>query len=161
MNAKKSRASDKRRYARFPVMSGFIEPITLRMSPEKTSEKTQKKPRAQPAILTDLSAGGLSILTFMEPPHSKKIEMTLSIPGLKSIPVEGIVARILEKGETYKVGIAFTKIDRKYKNLIDSMAQDNQDCDIRTALRLPEICVRTCRFHNLCAKAQKGPYWKK
>ncbi len=152
MKEKRTDSADKRRYARFPV-GGFVGPITLRLdSRDKVS---------QPAVLTDLSAGGLSLVTFIEPPHSKKIEMILSLPGLKSVSVEGKVARVIEKGQTYKVGISFTKIDKKHKALIDSMALDNQDCDIRIALKLPEVCVRDCRFHHLCAKPQKAAYWKK
>ena len=41
------------------------------------------------------------------------------------------------------------------------MAQDNQDCETRIELKLPEACVSTCGFHFLCAKPQKGPYWEK
>ena len=152
MKEKRSNPSDKRRYARFPV-GGFVGPITLRLDSQGKS--------SQPAVLTDLSAGGISLVTFIEPPHSRRIEMILSLPGLKSVSVEGKVARVMEKGQTYKVGISFTKIEKKHKELINNMALDNQDCDIRVALKLPEACVPDCRFHHLCAKPQKALYWKK
>lgn len=154
-------ATDRRRHARLPVVEGMIEPITVKFgAPEKAAAKgAATPPVSQPAILTNLSAGGMSLLMFLDPPHAKRLDMILTIPGLDHLPIEGKVVRINQKGETYNVGIAFTKISKKSQAQISNMAQDNMDCETRIALRLPEVCVATCAFHELCVKPQKGPFW--
>ena len=152
--------SEKRRFPRFAVVEGMIEPITVDFSGE--AEKGGKvEPRNQPAILTNLSAGGMSLILFLEPPRTKKLDMVLSIPGLNDVPVEGKVVRVLEKGQTFNVGIMFTKISKKHETAITNMAQDHIDCDMRIALKLPEACMAECRFAALCGKPQKLPNFAK
>lgn len=154
MSPKKTGA-DRRRHFRFPVVGGMVEPINI------SFDTSKKASRAQPALLTDLSAGGMSLVLFSEPPKVKKLEMVLQLPGLDRVPVEGKMVRVHEKGHTYAVGISFTRISKADQNRITRMAQDHIDCEIRIALRLPEACVPTCAFHHLCAKPQKYPFWKK
>lgn len=146
--------SEKRRFPRFAVVEGMIEPITVDFS---GAEDGKAEPRNQPAILTNLSAGGMSLILFLEPPRTKKLEMVFSIPGLAEVPVEGKVVRVLEKGQTFNVGIMFTKISKKHEAAISAMAQDHIDCDTRIALNLPDACIPDCRFASLCAKPQKMP----
>lgn len=166
MNHKNEKSGpERRRSPRLPVVEGMIEPITVKFDGAK-SEKNHAPAAAgadknQPAILTDLSAGGMSLLMFLEPPHAKKLDMVLTIPGLNHLPIEGKVVRINQKGETYNVGIAFTRIEKKHQSKISDMAQDHLDCETRIALKLPEACVKTCSFHALCGKPQKAPYWPK
>lgn len=149
------RRSDRRQFHRFPVVGGLIEPITLQL------DGAGKSPRNQPAILTNLSAGGMSLILFAEPPRTRLLEMVLSLPGLSEVAVEGKVVHVNEKGRTYKVGIAFNKISRKHQSKIVAMAQDNMDCATRISLGLPESCVPKCHFHELCMKPQKDPsFWK-
>lgn len=154
-----SQGQEKRRFPRFAVVEGMIEPITVDFSGE--AEKGKPEPRNQPAILTNLSAGGMSLILFLEPPRTKKFEMVLNIPGLDEVPVEGKVVRVLEKGQTFNVGIMFTKISKKHETAITNMAQDHIDCDTRIALNLPEACVPECRFAALCGKPQKLPSFAK
>lgn len=176
-NGKSSK--ERRKHPRFKVVSNLIEPIALRYAPEpvkgkgkgkKTAKDRKKKDafagvpkaaRTQPAILTSLSAGGLSLITFLAPPHAKTYKMTLTIPGLDRFPIEGKVVRVHQKGETYVVGIEFTKIAKKYQRRITQMANDDVDCNIRISLGLPEACAPDCTFHHLCTKTQKFPHWKK
>ena len=164
MSSKKEKSgSDKRRFPRFPVVEGMIEPINVLFGDEAVSAKTAAAvaEKGQPAILTNLSAGGMSLLMFLEPPHARKFDMVLSLPGLSHVPIEAKVVRVLPKGQTYNVGIEFTKISKKHQNLILSMSQDHLDCETRIMLKLPEVCVKTCTFNALCGKPQKGPYWPK
>ncbi len=156
-------STERRRHRRFAVVSDLIEPIVLRYAPEKTKKKTispvPKYLKQQPAILTSLSAGGLSLITFLAPPHAKKFQMMLTIPGLDHLPIEGKVVRVQKKGETFCVGISFTKITKKYQKQINRMANDDVDCNTRLSLGLPEACVPNCGFHLLCSKTQKAPHW--
>ena len=149
--SEKKTGAERRQHRRFTVVEGMIEPITLQMSDGKS----------EPAIMTDLSAGGLSLLLFREPPHTKNFDMVLAIPGLDRVPIEAAIVRVHQKGETYSVGLSFTKISKKAQDRIASMADDNADCETRISLRLPEACVQTCNFHALCAKPAKAPHWKK
>ncbi len=157
-------SSERRRHARFTV-TNVVEPITLRYAPPKDAKGKGRlaavQSLTQPAILTDLSGGGMSLITFLAPPHTKRLDMILEIPGLDRIPVVGKVVRVHEKGETFVVGIQFTKILRRHQQRINDMAADNLDCETRLALSLPEACVRGCRFHTLCHKPQKAPHWPK
>ncbi|MEK7389976.1 MAG: PilZ domain-containing protein [Elusimicrobiota bacterium] len=152
MTDKKSGA-ERRKHRRFSVVEGMIEPITIELG-----DGVVKK---QPAIMTDLSAGGMSLLMFLEPPHAKSFDLMLSIPGLERIPIEASILRVLRKGETYSVGLSFVKIAKRIQDRIESMANDNADCETRVALRLPEACVPNCRFHTLCAKPVKTQHWPK
>ncbi|OGR70746.1 MAG: hypothetical protein A2X40_10445 [Elusimicrobia bacterium GWC2_65_9] len=148
----KKTGAERRRHRRFNVVEGMIEPITLEFGVDKPA-------KSQPVIMTDLSAGGMSLLMFVEPPHAKAFEMVLSIPGLDRVPIEACVRRVHQKGETYSVGLSFVKISKKTQNRIEAMADDNADCETRVALRLPEACVPDCGFHFLCAKKIKSPHW--
>jgi hypothetical protein len=150
-----AKGAERRRHARFAVVEGIVEPIEVDFG---TGDSGPKK---QPAIMTDLSAGGMSLLLFLEPPQGKTFDMNLSLPGLKNIDVTGKVVRVHAKGQTFSLGISFTKISKKHQDHIDAMANDHMDCDTRIALKLPEVCVKTCQFHALCAKTQKAPYWTK
>lgn len=149
----KKTGAERRQHRRFSVVEGMIEPISLQLGSETKS---------QPVIMTDLSAGGMSLLMFCEPPHSKNFEMILAIPGLDKAPIEASIVRVHQKGETYSIGLSFTKIAKKFQERIAAMADDNADCETRVALRLPEACVPNCGFHSLCAKPVKAAHhWKK
>ncbi|MBI4375598.1 MAG: PilZ domain-containing protein [Elusimicrobia bacterium] len=143
------RHQERRRHPRFPVVDGMIEPITISFS---------ERDKKLPAILTNLSAGGMSLILFLEPPRAPRLDMVLNLPGLEEVAIQGKVVRVNAKSQTYNVGIAFTKISRKHQDRINGMAEDHGDCETRITLRLPEPCVENCRFHWLCAKPQKTPH---
>lgn len=149
---------ERRKHPRFPVVEGLIEPINLQITVPASKASNSK---TQPAILTNLSAGGMSLLTFIEPPHAKTFVMELGLPGLDHVPVEGKVVRVHAKGQTFNVGIQFTKISKKHEKQINDMAADHLDCETRITLSLPEACVEECRFHWMCHKPQKSPHWPK
>src|SRR3954465_14784985 len=124
----KKTGAERRQHRRFQVVDGMIEPITREL---EGAEAAAKK---VPAIMTDLSAGGISLLMFVEPPHTKSFQMTLSIPGLEGVPIEASVVRVHQKGETYSVGLTFKKISRDAQKSIEKMAEDSADCQTRTSL---------------------------
>ncbi|MBI5883436.1 MAG: PilZ domain-containing protein [Elusimicrobia bacterium] len=162
MTNKTSKQADRRRHHRFSLVEGLIEPITVRFdgAPDKPGARPSRGAE-QPAILTNLSAGGMSMVCFAEPPKTKKLDMVLSLPGLKSVPITGRVARLHQKGQTWNVGIAFTAISSKHTTVINKMANDNLDCETRISLSLPDTCAPDCTFHFLCVKPHKVPqYWK-
>ncbi len=143
MSEHKKTGAERRKHRRFSVVEGMVEPITLEL------EGADSQMRKQPAIMTDLSAGGISLLMFVEPPHTKSFQMTLSIPTLEGVPIEAAVVRVHQKGETYSVGLAFRKIPREAQKSIEKMAEDSADCQTRTSLGLPDACGTDCPFHSL------------
>jgi hypothetical protein len=146
----KKTGAERRKHRRFSVVEGMVEPITLELDgPDSNGKK-------QPAIMTDLSAGGISLLMFVEPPHTKSFQMTLSIPGLEGVPIEASVVRVHQKGETYSVGLTFRKIPREAQKHIEKMAEDSADCQTRTSLGLPDACGSDCPFHSLFSGKAKA-----
>ncbi len=153
-----SHSSERRKFPRFEILNGLAEPVTVDF---KISTATARRSASVPAVLTNLSAGGMSVVLFSRPPAARSLQMVLSLPGLRKLPLEGRVVRSAAKGETYSLGIAFSKIAVKHRQLLEKMAENNADCDTRIALRLPEACMAECSFHPLCSKPQKGPYWQR
>ena len=143
MSEHKKTGAERRKHRRFSVVEGMVEPITLEL------EGSDSLMHKQPAIMTDLSAGGISLLMFVEPPHTKSFQMTLNIPGLVGVPIEAGIVRVHQKGETYSVGLTFKKISREAQKSIEKMAEDSADCQTRTSLGLPDACGTDCPFHSL------------
>ncbi len=148
--SEKKTGAERRKHRRFSVVEGMVEPITLEMDGGVNDGKKQ------PAIMTDLSAGGISLLMFVEPPHTKSFQMTLSIPGLEGVPIEASVVRVHQKGETYSVGLSFKKIPREAQKQIEKMAEDSADCQTRVSLGLPDACGSDCPFHSLFSGKAKS-----
>ncbi len=150
MSEHKKTGAERRKHRRFSVVEGMVEPITLEL------EGADSLMHKQPAIMTDLSAGGISLLMFIEPPHTKSFQMTLNIPGLEGVPIEAGIVRVHQKGETYSVGLAFRKISREAQKSIEKMAEDSADCQTRTSLGLPDACGSDCPFHSLFTAKPKA-----
>jgi hypothetical protein len=146
---------ERRKHPRLPIMHGILEPVELEF---ETESKTKK---FQPAILSDLSAGGMRLLTFFMPPCREKINMVINLGNYK-IPIKGKIAWLKQKENVYMIGISFYKISKENQNRINRMANDYLDCDIRISLKLPDVCSEKCKAHILCNKPQKvEEYFKK
>jgi len=148
-------STERRAHPRFAVVNDLIEPIVLTYAPDKAQKKPAGKKegipkhlKTQPAILTSLSASGMSLIPFLAPPHAKTFKMTLTIPGLDRLPIEGKVVRVSEKGETYCVGIEFTKIAKKFQNKITKMAHDDVDCNTRFKIYASSIVFLSYNKYN-------------
>ncbi len=149
---------ERRQHVRLPILHGILEPVEI----EFFTKDSSGKPVPQPGILADLSAGGMRLITFMPPPHTKELNIILKLNGVKQMPVTGKISWVKDKGGVFMNGIAFTAISHEDKKRISEMAEDYSDCDTRYALKLPEVCVETCRAHGLCNKPQKDePLFKK
>jgi len=143
---------ERRQHVRLPMLHGILEPVEIEFYAQDASGKAVP----QPAILADLSAGGMRLITFMAPPKSKELNIVLQLAGMKNgIPVTGRIAWIKEKGGVFMNGIAFTSISPDDKKIINDMAEDYADCDTRFQLKLPEVCAENCRAFGLCNKPQK------
>lgn len=145
---------ERRKHRRFPVVEGLVAPLEVAWTAGKDDGDHK-----QPAVLTNLSAGGMSLVTFIEPPHTKRIMLHFSLPGFSRFAVEARILRVHTKGQVHTLGLEFVKIDKRTQSKINHMAEDYNDCETRIALALPEACVPSCCCHQFCSKAQKAPHW--
>ena len=142
---------ERRQHVRLPIMHGILEPVEI----EFFTEDSNGKPVPQPAILADLSAGGMRLITFMAPPHTKVLNISLKLNGVKKMLLTGKISWVKDRGGVFMNGISFSDISHDDRKRINELAEDYADCDTRHALKLPEVCVETCKAHGLCNKPQK------
>jgi len=135
---------EKRRHNRLPVLHEMDEPIQISLNN-----------KAVPGILVDLSAGGMAILSFTSIPVGTNINLCIDVPGLKTQPLEGKAVWVLSKGEMWRIGIVFTKIDPIDFRHINRMAFDATDCDTKLALGVTDTCFERCSYYQLCEKPIK------
>ena len=145
----KKNFSEKRRHPRMPVISNLIEPVNL-------FYKTQDgKETSQVAILADLSASGMRMISFLGAPLADHFSISLQLPGTDKMEIDAKLAWVKQRENVYTIGIEFTKINDKYAKMISEMADDFNDCDTRILLKLPDVCVPTCKWWQICNKIQK------
>lgn len=141
--------SEKRKHRRMPVISNLIEPVNLSY---KTAEG---KEISLVAILADLSASGMRMISFLGAPLADTFSISLQLPGLKKMEINARMAWAKQKENVYTVGIEFINMKPENAALISAMADDFNDCDTRILLRLPEVCVPNCKACRICNKIQK------
>src|SRR5450631_4438638 len=76
-----------------------------------------------PAILVDLSAGGLSMIAFALPNLTKNVTFKLELPGLVNAQLHGKIIRAYKKGETYQVAIAFSEFKTEWAGLVTKLVR--------------------------------------
>ena len=145
----KKNFSEKRKHRRLPVISNLIEPVNLSYKTPEGKETTLV------AILADLSASGMRMISFLGAPFANTFSISLQLPGAKKMEIEARMAWVKQKENVYTVGIEFTNISPENAALISAMADDFHDCDTRILLRLPEVCVPNCKAFRNCNKIQK------
>ena len=141
--------TDKRKHPRVPVLNNIVEPINLFYKTEEGKEQSVL------AILADLSAEGMKLISFLEAPFSSRLELTLDIPALGEVAIKAKTAWVKKKDAVFTMGIEFLEIPAGAAAKIEAMAEDFADCDTRILLKLPEVCVPTCKANSLCNKIQK------
>lgn len=146
---KKKNFAEKRKHPRMPVISNLIEPVNLHYKTEDGKETSLV------AILADLSASGMRMISFLGAPLADKFSINLQLPGSGKMEVGAKLAWVKQRDNVYTIGIEFTKIKEADAALISAMADDFNDCDTRILLKLPEACVPTCKCHHICNKIQK------
>ena len=146
---RKNVSSERRRHPRMPVISNLIEPVNLHYKTEEGKEVSLV------AILADLSASGMRMISFLGAPLADHFSISLQLHGTEKMEVEARLASVKERENVYPIGIEFTKMAAKHAKLISEMADDFNDCDTRILLKLPEPCVANCKCHKICNKIQK------
>jgi len=138
---------EKRTHQRFPTLS-VIKTVEISTGEGRSSV---------PAIMCDISAGGLAMITFLPFPKLSKIVLDLTLPGISLKKVPAQIVRIEEKNGTYLIGLKFTKVPAKLKETINSMAKDWKACEERLAVKKKANCIK-CSYYTLCTKENKKNY---
>ncbi|MEW6040431.1 MAG: PilZ domain-containing protein [Elusimicrobiota bacterium] len=139
---------EKRQYKRFPLMKDIAKPVELFF-------ELPTGPQAIPSILCDLSAGGMGLITFIPLEPGIRVIAQINLPGLKLKLTEGKIMWTLSKGDSHRVGISFTKIDKDDFEKINKMAEDYNDCEIKISAKIKINCSENCNYHSLCDKPHK------
>jgi len=138
---------ERRKYKRVPTISIVKEALI--------ESPALKLKREIPAILSNLSAGGMALITFLSLPLDAIISLSFNIDGLKLKDAEGRVVRVEGKKNIYLIVIAFTKIRTEVKNRINMMADALDLCETRILMGEKDVCSMRCAYYELCSKPVK------
>ncbi len=114
-----------------------------------------------PAILVDLSAGGLSMIAFALPQLTKNVTFRLDLPGFVNAQLHGKIVRAHKKGETYQVAVAFSEFKAEWSGLVSKLVKAYDECEERLAQGDRRFCFKKCAFFSLCQKEEKGRVFPK
>jgi len=114
-----------------------------------------------PAVLVDLSAGGLAMICFALPAMAKDLTFRLSLPGLVNAKIKGKIVRARRKGETYQVAIEFTELQDKWAHLVTKLTKAYMACEERLQQGDRHFCFKECAFFPLCQKEEKARVFPK
>lgn len=135
---------ERRKHKRYPVLREIDKTIQIVLGG-----------KALPGVLVELSAGGMAILTFTSIPVGTEINLSLDLPGLKTHELAGRIVWSLAKGEMWRLGIAFDKINPIDFRHINRMGFDYSDCSTKLALGVSDVCSDKCSYLELCQRDQK------
>src|SRR3989339_1632691 len=139
---------DRRLHTRFPTLS-VIKSIDI-------SCPGLNLQTSIPAIMFDLSAGGIALITFCPFPIHSQVTLNLELGTFKLKNVEGEVVRTKEKKQTYLVAIQFTNLAKEQKAFIAAMAENYAACETRILHREEKVCFpKTCSYYQLCSKPER------
>ncbi len=114
-----------------------------------------------PAILVDLSAGGLSMIAFALPHLTKNVTFKLELPGLVNAQLHGKIVRAIKKGETYQVAIALREFKEEWSRLVNKLYKAYNECEDRLSQGDRRFCFKECAFFPLCQKEEKARVFPK
>ncbi len=110
---------EKRRYVRVPI--AFDPHYDINRLPEVTISSDG---RNECARLVDISKGGISLISNVEFPRGKELDVSFELEmkkaGVHKISATGIVRFCSPKMEhgIYQIGLEFVRIDQEQKDLI-------------------------------------------
>ncbi len=90
---------EKRKHRRMPVISNLIEPVNLFYKTKDGKETSLV------AILADLSASGMRMISFLGAPLADTFSISLQLPGSDKMEIDARMAWMKQKENVYTVGI--------------------------------------------------------
>jgi hypothetical protein len=147
-----NRQEERRRYPRLPLHLSVAKLVDF---------KFDGLDQTAPAVLVDLSAGGLAMICFTMPTLTNDLTFRMSLPGLVNAKLKGKIVRARRKGETYQVAIEFTEFQDKWAHMISKLAKAYMVCDERLLQGDRRFCFKECAFFPLCQKEEKARVFPK
>lgn len=144
---RKGARMERRKHHRFPVIKDLAEPVDLILMDEPA--------RDLPAVLTNLSAGGMSLMVFAHVSGDTRLKLLLNMPGLEGTELHGHVAWAAMKGDTTTIGVKFNHVTADSVKRINHMAEAYQDCELKISFGLKDVCFHQCSYWPLCHKTVK------
>ncbi len=148
---------ERRVHLRLPIATELAEQMELTVF--ETGAGKDLKARRVPTIVTNISAGGMSLIAFGAREtftSATKIELVVNLPGLANSKISGEIVHVKSLNEMQALGVRFLKLAKPLKDKIAQMTDDYADCENRIAFNIPEVCVGDkCHYFKLCNKAQK------
>jgi hypothetical protein len=141
------RPDDRRSHNRFPVIKDLAEPVDILLMDGPAKEL--------PAVLTNLSAGGMSLMVFAHVSGDTRLKIVLDVPGLEGLELLGHVRWTSMKGDTTTVGVQFNHLAAETVKRINHMAEAYQDCELKISFGLKDVCFHECSYWPLCHKTVK------
>ncbi len=140
--------SERRKHNRL-IIKDIAEPIELFVMGEKHT------PQEVPAVITNLSAGGMALVVFAHITGDTKLKMDMKLPGMGNMSFEGRVAWTQPKGDTTQVGVKFSHVSHEDAKRINSVAEGYQDCETKLSFGVKDVCFEKCSYWLLCSKPVK------
>jgi len=147
-----TRIQERRRHPRLPLHLSVAKLVDF---------KCDGLDMPAPAVLVDLSAGGLSMIAFALPQLTKNVTFNLDLPGLVNAQLHGKIVRAHKKGETYQVAIAFNEFKEEWARLVTKLVKAYNDCEDRLSQGDRRFCFKRCAFFSLCQKEEKARVFPK
>ena len=140
--------AEKRKSKRFPVLYHLIKPVLIRTQDSKSEISS-------PAIMANLSAGGMALLTFSPLPVGKNLLISFDLKDLKIDNVIGKVVRCENKESSYILGVQFLNLKNEIANSINKLADDFDFCKTRILLGEKPVCRKGCSYFEHCQRIAK------
>ncbi len=157
-NNNTQRPQDRRKHVRFPVAHNLAQIVSVDIKTaqhQSSHNKSSATHQHAEAVIYDLSAGGVAILTPANIPLGSEFDIVISLPSLKTKPIKCRVVHNSPRYDLNKIGIEFTHISSDDKAHINAIAEDYLNCEIKLTLGVKDVCFRQCRYYTLCAKDAK------
>ena len=145
----KKLSSERRINSRFPTIT-IIKEVAI-----EVSHHTLRKRTILPAIMYNLSIGGIAIVTFDRVPVGAKITLNLELAGINLKDVKGRVTRVEGKKMTFLIAISFNKLNKELKKTIAKVASDADLCETKILLGEKHACTFKCNYYDLCTNVMK------
>ncbi len=134
---------ERRKHPRLPVHLSVAKLVDF---------KCEGIDQPSPAVLVDLSAGGLAMICFTLPQLAQKVTFRLKLPGIVNAQMQGRVLRAHRKGETYRVAVAFTEFQDEWSHMISKLAKSYEECKDRWDQGDRNYCPKECSYHKAFPK---------
>ena len=143
--------NEKRKFKRFPVLYHLIKPILIRTQDSKAGISS-------PAIMVNLSAGGMALLTFSSLAVGKNLLISFDLKDIKIDNVKSRVVRVENKEGSYVLGIQFLNLKKEIADAINKLADDFDSCETRILLGKKPVCRKGCSYFEHCQRIAKRHY---